>query len=164
MALIKIMTLIKKIPAVKTFDLPAGTYQATLTQIKATTKQARKGPQEWVRLIFDVEIPEMCNQLPCAGRNFVFDLNPGSDLRNFLEVWLGSDYFKARSNQDFDIETLVGLRGDIKLSHYLGGDNSKPFVNIDNVFPIDSLRLTEPKPQTVAPSNLKNERLVESKH
>ena len=56
------------------------------------------------------------------------------------------------------------MKGDIRLSHYLGGDNDKPFVNIDNVFPIDSLRLTEARPKTVAPSNLKNERLVEGKH
>ena len=145
------MNITKRIPAVKTFDLPAGTYHATLTQYKPMTKQTKKGPVEWVRLLFEVTIPEMANQIPCAGRNFPLDLNAGSDLRNFLEVWLGEDFFKAKSNQELDFDTLIGKEGDIQLSHYLGDDNSKPFVSIDNVFPLNSQGLSVSKPQTVAP-------------
>ena len=151
------MKIIKKIPAAKTFDLPAGIYAATLTQIKPITKQTKKGTQEWVRLIYEVQVPEMANQIPCAGRNLLLDLNPGSDLRNLLEVWLGQDFFNAKSNQDFDFDTLIGKQGDIQLSHYLGGDNEKPFVSIDNIFPLNSQRLTVAKPQTAAPSNLVKE-------
>ena len=114
------------------------------------TKQTKKGPVEWVRLLFEVTIPEMANQIPCAGRNFPLDLNAGSDLRNFLEVWLGEDFFKAKSNQELDFDTLIGKEGDIQLSHYLGDDNSRPFVNIDNMFPLNSQRKAE-KVQTVAP-------------
>lgn len=145
------MNITKRIPAVKTFDLPAGLFNATLTQYKPMTRQTKRGPQEWVRLLFEVQVPEMANQIPCAGRNFQVDLNPGSDLRNFLEVWLGDDFFKAKSNQEFNFDTLIGKEGDIQLSHYLGDDNDKPFVSIDNVFPKGSQRLMVAKPQTVAP-------------
>ena len=149
------MKIIKKIPAVKTFDLPAGIYQATLAQCKTMTKQTKKGPQEWVRLLYEVQVPGMTDQVPCAGRNFLLDLNPGSDLRNFFEGWLGADFFSAKSNQDLDFDTLVGRQGDISLSHYLGGDNEKPFVNIDNVFPLNSQRLTVVRPGSVTISHFK---------
>ena len=151
------MKIIKKIPAIKTFDLPAGIYSATLTQIKPITKQTKRGPQEWVRLIYEVQVPGMSNEIPCAGRNLLLDLNPGSDLRNFLEVWLGSEFLNAKSNQELDFDTLIGKQGDIQLSHFIGGDNEKPFVNIDNIFPLNSQRLSLAKAETVAPSNLRME-------
>ncbi len=146
------MKIIKRIPAVKTFDIPAGSYQAVLTQCRPMTKQSKKGPQEWVRLIYEVKVPEMADQIPCAGRNFQLDLNPGSDLRNFLEVWLGSDFFKAKSNQNLDFDTLVGREGDIYLSHYQGEEFERPLVIIDNVFPISSQQPTTAKPKSVAPT------------
>jgi len=145
------MKIIKKIPAVKTFDLPAGLYKATLTQCRPTTKQSKKGPQEWVRLVFEVTIPGMPDQIPCAGRNFQLDLNPGSDLRNFLEVWLGEEFFKANSNKELDFDTLLGREGDICLSHYQGDEFEKPLVVIENVFPVNSQRLAEEKPKSIAP-------------
>jgi hypothetical protein len=146
------MKIIKKIPAVKTFDLPAGVYTSRLAQYRPMTKQSKKGPQEWVRLVFGVKVDSMADQIPCAGRNFLLDLNPGSDLRNFLEVWLGSDFFKAKSNKNLDFDTLLGREGDIVLSHYQGDEFEKPLVIIDNVFPASSLRLEEKKPETVAPT------------
>jgi hypothetical protein len=145
------MNITKKIPPVTTFDLPEGLYHATLTQYRPMTKQTKKGPQEWVRLLFEVQIPEMANQIPCAGRNFQLDLNAGSDLRNFLEVWLGSDFFKEKSNQELNFDTLMGKGADVKLSHYLGGDYEKPLVIIDNAFPLNSQKVAESKPKTVAP-------------
>ena len=144
--------IIKKIPACKVFDLPVGNYKAALTQTKPMTKQTRRGPQDWVRLVFEVEIPGMEDQIPCAGRNFLLDLSPGADLRNFLEVWLGSDFFKANSNRDLDFDTLLNKDGDIVLSHYQGDEYDKPLVIVDNMFPAGSLKLKEQKPKSVAPS------------
>jgi hypothetical protein len=154
------MKIVKKIPAVKTFDLPAGLYKAVLTQCRAVMKQSKKGAVEWVRLVFEVKVPGLEDQIPCAGRNFQLDLNPGTDLRNFLEVWLGSDFFKLRSNQELDFETLVGREGDISLSHFQGDEFDKPLVVIDNVFPPNSQKLTEAKPVSVAP-NVKIQALAE---
>ena len=144
------MKIIAKIPAVKTFDLPTGKFKATLIQIKPLTKQSKKGPQNWIRIVFQVQVDSMADQIPCAGRNFHIDLNPGSDLRNFLVVWLGSEFFKSKSNQDLDFADLIGKNGDICLSHYLGDEYEKPLVIIDNVFPANSLKL-EDKPKSLAP-------------
>jgi hypothetical protein len=144
------MKIIAKIPAVKTFDLPTGRFKATLSQIKPLTKQTKKGPQNWIRLVFEVQVNSMADQIPCAGRNFQLDLSPGSDLRNFLEVWLGTEFFTSKSNQDLDFSELIGKDGDICLSHYLGDDYEKPLVIVDNVFPNSSLRLEE-KPKSIAP-------------
>jgi len=143
--------IIAMIPAMKTFDLPVGQFKATLSQTRSITKQTKRGPQQWLRLVFEVEIESMSDQIPCAGRNFPLDLNPGSDLRNFLEIWLGNEFFKAKSNQELDFDTLIGKHGNIVLSHYLGDDFEKPLVKIDNVFPSSSLKMAETKPVTVAP-------------
>jgi hypothetical protein len=53
------MNITKKIPAVKTVDLPAGLFHATLKQYKPITKQTKKGqsaslnrfspPSRWAR-------------------------------------------------------------------------------------------------------------------
>jgi hypothetical protein len=146
------MKIIKKIPPVKSFDLPTGQFKAKLSQVRPITKQTKKGPQEWVRLVFEVSIPSLANQIPCAGRNFLLDLNPGSDLRNFLEIWLGNDFFAALSNKDLDFDTLIGKEGDIVLSHFQTQDYDKPHVNIDNVFPPNTFKSTEEKPTKLAPT------------
>jgi hypothetical protein len=49
-----------------------------------------------------------------------------------------------------DFSELIGKEGDICLSHYLGDDYEKPLVIVDNVFPVNSLRLEE-KPKSIAP-------------
>jgi hypothetical protein len=137
------MKIIKHVPAEKTFDLPAGQFNAVLTQVKLLTKQTKKGIQEWIRLLYEVEVPSLANQIPYAGRNFLLDLNCGSDLRNFLEVWLGSDFFAKLSNQDLDFDTLVGKEAVLKLSHFQSEEYEKPHVTINNAFPPGSLPLQE---------------------
>jgi hypothetical protein len=131
------------IPAVTTFDLPVGNYRSKLLRTKRIFKQTSRGSQEWVRLVFEVQVPSMPRQRPCAGRNFVKDLNPGSDLRNFLESWLGHDYFVARSGQDLDFDTLAGLEADITLSHYEGDQYDKPLVIIEQIYPSGTLKVVE---------------------
>jgi hypothetical protein len=131
------------IPAVTTFDLPAGNYRSRLLRTKRIFKQTSRGAQEWVRLVFEVQVPSMSRQCPCAGRNFVKDLSPGSDLRNFLESWLGHDYFVARSGQDLDFDTLNGMEADVTLSHYEGDHYDKPLVIIEQIYPSGTLKVAE---------------------
>jgi len=82
------MAKIIHIPKTKTFDLPCGLYKCQLDQTKCMARQTQRGRQDWIRLIFTVDVPGMDNVIACAGRNFVLDANVGSDLRNFLEQWL----------------------------------------------------------------------------
>ena len=146
------MKIIRKIPPVRTFDLPAGQFKAKLSQVKLITKQSKKGPQEWVRLVFEVKVPSLAHQIPCAGRNFLLDLNAGSDLRNFLEIWLGSDFFAKQSDQDLDFDSLVGHEADLRLSHFRCDNYDRPHVNVDNAFPPGILKIEEEQPTKLAPT------------
>jgi hypothetical protein len=109
-------------------------------------KQTAKGSQPWVRFVFEVDVPGMQHQCPCAGRNFVLDLNPGSDLRNFLESWLGRAYFVAHSGQDLDFDTLIGKDADLTLSHYEGENYAKPLVLIECIYPSNTIKTVQPVP------------------
>jgi len=115
-----------------TFDLPEGTYTAQITGIKPFIKQSARGRQDWIRLLFEAHIPEL-QDLDCrAGRNFLLSFKPGSDLRNFLTPVLRQDFFKKNSTKSIDLEKiLVGLKGIITLSHFLGDDYEKPLVVVD---------------------------------
>ena len=115
-----------------TFDLPEGTYTAQITGIKPFNKQSARGRQDWIRLTFQAQIPEL-EDLDCrAGRNFLLSFKPGSDLRNFLTPVLRQDFFKKNSTKSIDLEKiLVGLKGIITLSHFLGDDYEKPLVVVD---------------------------------
>lgn len=119
-----------------TFDLPPGLFGAALTQIKTYPKQTSKGKQDWVRLIFEVEVKGMENLECRAGRNFPLSFKAGSDLRNFLAPILGSEFFKTNSAKKLDIEgVLIGKRGTVTLSHFLGQNNDKPFVVVESFEP-----------------------------
>ena len=115
-----------------TFELPEGTYLAELTNIKPFNKQTARGRQDWVRLLFEVDVPGM-RDLECrAGRNFMLSFKSGSDLRNFLTPVLGPNFFKENSAKSIDLEKiLVGLKGKVQLSHFHGPDYDKPMVMVE---------------------------------
>ena len=119
-----------------TFDLPEGDHAAQISGIKPFNKQAAKGKQDWIRILFDVCVTGMKN-LDCrAGRNFLLSFKQGSDLRNFLTPVLGQDFFKNNSAKSIDLEKiLVGMEGVVTLSHYLGEGFDKPLVNVDAFVP-----------------------------
>jgi hypothetical protein len=79
------------VPKQVTFDLPEGNYSITLGRYNQQLKQTAKGSQSNIRLLFNVKVPGMEDVIPRAGRNFEAKLDSGSDLRNFLESWLGRD-------------------------------------------------------------------------
>ena len=115
-----------------TFQIPEGNYAAELTQIKPFDRQTARGRQDWIRLLFGVEVPGM-RDLECrAGRNFMLSFKPGSELRNFLTPVLGPNFFKENSAKSIDLEKLlVGLKGKVQLSHFYGPDYDKPMVTVD---------------------------------
>src|SRR6478735_11397079 len=115
-----------------TFDLPEGAHAAQLTGIKTFTKQTAKGKQDWLRLLFDVNVAGMENLECRAGRNFVLSFKSGSDLRNFLTPLLGHDFFTKNSAKSIDLEALlVGKHGVVTLSHFCGPNYDKPMVVVE---------------------------------
>jgi hypothetical protein len=136
-----------EIPKEVTFDLPEGNFAARIDNIKRSQKQSAKGMDDWVRIVFQVTIPGMENLTTLAGRGFKLNLNPGSDLRNFLGGLLGVWFFLTGSGQKFDLETLIGRECEVKLEHFYGKDYEKPLVVVAAVYPPGSLKLTEAKPE-----------------
>lgn len=124
-----------------TFALPADKYVATVTGIKLFTKQTAKGKQDWIRILFDVEVPGMRDFDCRAGRNFQLSFKSGSDLRNFLTPFLGPDFFYANSSKTVDLERLlVGMKGEITLTHFSGEGYEKPLVIVEAIEPLPDER------------------------
>jgi hypothetical protein len=124
------------IPKEITFVLPEGEFDAVITCVKAFVKQTAKGSRDWIRVLFEVEVPEHPN-LDCrAGRNFQLNLKSGSDLRNWLTGLLGPQFFRAKSGSKVNLELLEGTRCRIELEHIYGkGDYENPLVVVSRVLP-----------------------------
>jgi hypothetical protein len=132
-----------EVPKETTFNLPEGNFALKVDNVRVFQRQTGKGIEDWVRLSFQVKVPGMEHLNNLAGRNFKLNLNPGSDLRNFLGCLLGGRFFLNNSGQKFDLETLIGMEGEGKLEHYHGKDYDKPMVVAAAVYPPHSLKLTQ---------------------
>ena len=132
------------IPREVTFELPEGRYRATFSGIRPLIKQANQGAHEWIRMLFEVHIPGLSEQYDaCAGRNFKLDLNPGSDLRNWLTGLLGKDFFRDRSGQQMNLDSLLGTECEVELKHFYGKGYDKPLVVVAGIHPVRSSQPTQ---------------------
>jgi hypothetical protein len=134
------MPLICPIPKDDTYDLPEGRYRAALSSARTLLKSTSR-PVQQVRLLFNVNIPSLKNKNPMAGRTFNFDLSRRSELRCFVESWLGADFFSRNTTVDF--EQLVGRSADITLIHRHNDGYDRPYVFIEAIYPAGTLKLTE---------------------
>jgi hypothetical protein len=142
------------VPNQATFDLPEGNFSITLARYHQQLKQTAKGSQTSIRLLFNVKVPGMEDVIPLAGRNFEAKLDSGTDLRNFLESWLGRDYFLKLSGKELNLDDLIGNPGEATLRHFQGPDFDRPLVIVEGLYPTGTLKLTDtPKTKdiTVAP-------------
>ena len=135
------MPMICPIPVDDTYDLPEGRYRAVLTSARTLLKTTTNRPVQQVRLLFAVQIPSLKNKNAMAGRSFNFDLSRRSELRCFVESWLGADFFSHNTTVDF--EQLVGRSADIALIHRHNDGYDRPYVFIEAIHPAGSLKLTE---------------------
>jgi|GEM_PF-2340126 len=134
------MPLICPIPKDDTYDLPEGRYRAVLNSARTLLKPTSR-PVQQVRLLFNVNIPSLKNKNPMAGRTFNFELSRRSELRCFIESWLGADFFNRNTTVDF--EELVGCSADLNLTHRHNDGYDRPYVFIEAIHPVGSLKLTE---------------------
>ena len=134
------MPLICSIPKDDTYDLPEGRYRAVLSSARTLLKSTNR-PVQQLRLLFNVNIPSLKRKNPMAGRTFNFDLSRRSELRCFVESWLGADFFSRNTTVDF--EQLVGRSADITLIHRHNDGYDRPYVFIEAIHPAGSLKLTE---------------------
>ncbi|MEI6393268.1 MAG: hypothetical protein WCT12_19460 [Verrucomicrobiota bacterium] len=126
-----------------TFDLPEGNFAGKIDSVKVFPKNSRKGMEDWIRILFLVEVPGMENLHTMAGRNFKLNLHSGSELRNFLRGLLGGQFFLNVSGQKFDLESLIGRDCAVKLEHYRGKNYDKPMVVVASISPPFSMEVTQ---------------------
>ena len=127
------------IPREVTFDLPEGQYRASISGLKPYTKQSGRGPQDWIRILFDVHVPVLSEKFgTMAGRSFKLDLNPGSELRNWLTGLLGKEFFKERSGQQVSLDSLLNTKCELELEHVYGKGYEKPLVVVSSIRPASS--------------------------
>ena len=139
--------LIVDIPKEVSFDLPEGRYAAKISSLKPLIKQAGQGPQDWLRILFDVHVPGMSEKFDArAGRSFKLDFNPGSELRNFLTGLLGRGFFQRHSGGKVDLDSIVDTECEVELEHFYGKGYDKPHVNVVRVCPV---RSNKPTPENV---------------
>lgn len=131
------------IPRDTTFELPEGNYAATITAIRKFIKQTNRGAQEWIRFLFEVDIPSRSNLINMAGRNFKADFGNGSDLLNFLTVLLGRKFFQAASGRQINLDMLIGMKCELELVHYTNGKYDHPMVMVNGCHKPGTLNLTE---------------------
>ena len=143
------MPLICPIPKDDTYDLPEGRYRAVLTSTRTLLKTTTNRPVQQIRLLFAVEVPSLKNKNPMAGRTFNFDLSRRSELRCFVESWLGADFFSRNTTVDF--EQLVGFNADLSLIHRHNDGYDRPYVFIEAIHPAGTLKLTEQPAAAPAP-------------
>ena len=148
---IKSEGIILNVPRETTFELPEGNYAATIDRMRKFMKQTKHGAQEWVRVLFDVDIPSRSKFINMAGRSFESDLNEGSDLRNFLTDLLGRKYFQDQSGCVIDLESLVGARCELELIHFSNGKYEHPMVMVNRCVKPGTLNLTEQPVTTTLP-------------
>jgi len=153
------MPMICQIPKDDCYDLPEGRYRATLANVRVKPKPSpNRSDQQQIRLLFAVHIPSISNKNPMAGRTFNLDLKRGSDLRTFVESWLGADWFNSNTTVDF--EQLVGFSADITLNHLHHDGYQRPFVNIESIHPVGTLTLSEATDQQQQPADETDWRMV----
>lgn len=134
------MPLICPIPKDDTYDLPEGRYRAALSSARTLLKSTSR-PVQQVRLLFTVNIPSLKHKNPMAGRTFNFDLSRRSELRCFVESWLGADFFSRNTTVDF--EQLIGRAADLTLIHRHNDGYDRPYVFIEAIHQAGKLKLTE---------------------
>lgn len=133
--------IVAAIPKEICFDLPIGRFKAVISNIKPFIKQASQGPQDWIRILFDVQVPGISERAEAkAGRNFRLDLRPGSELRNWLTGLLGRTYFNDKSGETVSLDSLVGTECEIELTHFQGDGFKRPMVIPANIYPPLSVR------------------------
>ena len=131
------------IPLENSFNLDEGNYRGRLQTLSRKPNRCAKGPNEEIRLLFEMNIPSIKNRIPMTGRNFAMSLKGGTELRRFLEGWLGKKFFDANGGKSLDLEALVGREADLVLIHFQQVGYPKPMTFIQSAFPPGSLELTE---------------------
>jgi hypothetical protein len=132
--------LIIEISREDSFDCPAGMFAAKLDNVKLQRDWNGDEIVEHVRLLFEVNVPQIKHKRILTGRNF----DPKSKhFRLFLESWLGKELYENLKDGGLDLQEQVGKPADLLITHHTNRSYKKPFVSIEAIHPPGTLILTE---------------------
>lgn len=120
----------------KTFDLPEGVFRATLRAVVPQIKHTHRGAVDYKRFLFEVDVPSLSKtHLPMAGCNFPVSGKRHSEIRCFLENWLGRGFFDQTPCDTFDLDSLIGRECELTLKHHQNPNYDKPLVLVHHIQP-----------------------------
>ena len=113
---------------------PEGLWQGVCVDIVdlGMVDSTKWGPKHKVELrwVIDAEPPLPTGKPHMASRRFTNSLGKKSALRPFLEVWRGRK-FTTQEIEQFDLEVLLGVNGQVQVSH--NSVDSDTYANVDAV-------------------------------
>ncbi len=129
------------IPQEISWNCSEGTHNATFYEFKEVSRYTKRGEEKFVRLVFQPDQLSTEDTIVLVGRNFVPSLKKGSDLRVFLDTWLGDDFVDLhRQGAKFHFEALHNRRGDIVVKHIENQGYAVPFVHLQAAYPVCTLK------------------------
>ena len=131
------------VPQNTSFLCPEGAFHATFYQAKETQKQTPQGPEKQVRLLFQIDALTNPETLMLAGKSFAPSLARGSQLRNFLDMWLGEKFVDQHKKAGkFDFDSLNNLKADVRIVHFQNQNHPHPYSNLVAAYPFETLPTT----------------------
>jgi hypothetical protein len=133
------------IPQDISFECPPGTFTGTFCEYRDCVKVTDQGEEKLVRLLFQPDDMSTDTKIVLVGKNFAPTLRKHSQLRNFLDLWLGSDFVTENSKGGkFQFESLHKRRGTLVVSHIENAGYSKPYVCLQSVLPLTTTANSHP--------------------
>ena len=125
------------VPVEQSFDCPEGNHKATFYQVRHVEKQKEGRVESYIRLLFKVDDLSNENQIVLVGRNFIPSLEAASDLRIFIDSWLGKDYIEKHkaANGAFMMRSLENLPALIVVNHIENEGYAMPYVYLVAAYP-----------------------------
>jgi hypothetical protein len=125
------------VPANYSFDCPEGTHNATLYQLREVKKIKDGNVEKFLRLVFKVDALSDEHTIILVGRNFVPTLELGSDLRTFIDTWLGQHHIEQNKtlNGAFNVRSLEQRGAVIVVNRIENEGYDMPYVHLVAAYP-----------------------------
>lgn len=130
----------------KTFDVPEGTFLATLDKVCEKRKVTKEGVVPYARFLWRID--SLCTETKTAmaGKDYPPALHESSDLRLMLENWLGKEWIEQQQKSGkFDTDSLKERKATLVIRHIKNSSHKKPFRNVEQVLPVGTV-LPQPTP------------------
>lgn len=136
------------------WDVPAGSYHATLERIVAVFPDRSNPGQEWVRLCFKVHHPHFTKREYVAARNYPQCLQTDCELRHVVRCLKGGADLTDEEidGGNVELDAYIGRQVDLELVHIKNSGYPKPYVHIRGIYPLGTLvkdPVAAPTPQPV---------------